>query len=56
MGKDDVEIPGVSTQPEYSSAQKRRDEAHQPGSPTVLIPSSRVVDPSPTTGDLVAKP
>ena len=50
MGRDDVEIPGVSAQSEFSSAQERRDEAQQPGSPGVLIPSSRVVDPSPTTG------
>ena len=50
MSRDDVEIPGVSTQPESSSAQERRDEAHQPGSPSILMPSSRVVDPSPTTG------
>ena len=50
MGRDDVEIPGVSTQPGSSSAHERRDEAQQPGSPGVLISSSRVVDPSPTTG------
>jgi len=50
VGRDDVEIPGVSIQPESSSAQEKRDEAQQPGSPGVLIPSPRVVDPSPTTG------
>ena len=50
MSRDDVEIQGVSTQPGSSSAQERRDEAHQPGSPDVLIPSPRAVDPSPTTG------
>jgi len=56
VGRDDVEIPGVSTQPgSSSSVQGRRDEVQQPGSPTVLMPSSRVVDPSPTTGVLGGK-
>ena len=50
MSRDDVEIPGVSTQPGSSSAQERRDEAQQPGSPGILMPSLRVIDPSPTTG------
>ena len=31
VGRDNVEIPGVSTQPGSSSAQERRDEAQQPG-------------------------
>ena len=55
VGRDDVEIPGVSTQPGSSSAHERRDEAQQPGSPGVLISSSRVVDPSPTTGVFSSK-
>ena len=55
VGGDDVEIPGVSTRPESSSVQERRDEVQQPVSPTVLIPSSRNVDPSPTTGVLGGK-
>ena len=55
MGRDDVEIPGVSTRPGSSSVQERRDEAQQPVSPTVLIPSSRDVDPNPTTGVLGGK-
>ena len=50
VGRDDVEIPGVSTQPGSSSAQERGEEAQQPGSPGILMSSSRVVDPSPTTG------
>ena len=50
MSGGDVEIPGVSTQHGSSSAREGRDEAQQPGSPSVLIPSPRVVDPSPTTG------
>ena len=55
MGRDDVEIPGVSTQPGPSSVHERRVEVQQPGSPSVLIPTSRVVDPSPTTGVLSCK-
>ena len=50
VSRADVEIPGVSIQPGSSSASERREEAQQPGSPSVLIPSPRVVDPSPTTG------
>jgi len=34
VGRDDVKIPGVSTQPGSSSFQERRDEVQQPGSPT----------------------
>ena len=30
-------------------------EVQQPGSPSVLMPTSRVVDPSPTTGALSGK-
>ena len=55
VGRDDVEIPGISSQPGSSSVQEKRDEVQQPGSPNVLIPSSRVVDPSPTTGVLGGK-
>ena len=50
MSGGDVEIPGVLIQPGSSSAHERRDETQQPGSPSVLIPSPQVVDPSPTTG------
>jgi len=53
--KDDVEILGVSTQPGPSSAQERREEVQQPGSPSVLMPTSRVVEPSPTTRVLSSK-
>ena len=45
VGRDDVEILGVSTQPGSSSVQERRDEVQQPGSPIVLMPSSRVISP-----------
>ena len=31
VGRDDVEIPGVSTQPGSSSVQERRGEEQQPG-------------------------
>jgi len=50
MSRDDVEIPGVSTQHGSSSAQERRDEAQQSGSPGILMSSSRIIDPNPTTG------
>ena len=43
MSGGDVNIPGVSAQPESSSAQ-------QPGSPSVFVSSPRMADPSPTTG------
>ena len=49
VGRDGVEIPGVSTQPGPFSVQERRVELQQPGYPSVLMPTSRV-DPSPTTG------
>ena len=55
MSRDDVEIPGVSTQPGSSLTQERRDEVQQPGSPAILMPSSRIADPSPTTGVLGGK-
>jgi len=55
VGRDDVEILGVSTQPGSSSAHERRVEVQQPGSPSVLMPTSRVVEPSPTTGVLSSK-
>ena len=54
--RDDVEIPGVSTQPGPSSAQERREEVQQSGSPSVLMPTSRVIEPSPTTGVLMVNP
>jgi len=50
MGEEDVEIPGISAQPEPPSAHEGRDEAQQPGSPCVFISSPRAIDPSPTTG------
>ena len=53
--KDDVEILGVSTQPGPSSAHGRRLEVQKPGSPSVLISTSRVIEPSPTTGVLSGK-
>ena len=55
VGRDDMGILGVSTQPGPSSAHGRKVEVQQPGSPSVLIPTSRVVDPSPTTGVLSGK-
>ena len=51
----EVDIPGVSIQPETSSAQERGAEVQQSGSPNVLMPTSRVVQPSPTTGVLSGK-
>jgi len=47
--KDDVEIQRVSTQPGPSSAHGRRVEVQQPVSPSVLMPTSWVIEPSPTT-------
>ena len=55
VGRDNVEIPGVSTQPGPSSVYEKRAEIQQPGSPSVLMPTSRVVDPSLTTGVLSSK-
>ena len=54
--RDDVEILGVSTQPGPSSAQERRIEVQQPGSPSVLMPTTRVVKPSLLSGFLAVKP
>jgi len=51
----EVEIPGVSTRPETSSTHERRAKVQQPGSPSLLIPTSRVVEPSPTIGVLSGK-
>jgi len=51
----DIEIPGISTQPGPSSVHERRVEVQQPRSPSVLMPTSRVIDPSPTTGVLSGK-
>jgi len=48
--KDDVKIPGVSIQPGPYSAYGRRVEVQQPGSPSVLMPTLRVIEPSSTTG------
>ena len=53
--KDDVEILGVLTQPGPSSAHGRRVEVQQPGSPSVFMSASRVIKPSPTTGELSGK-
>ena len=55
VGRDDVEISGVSTQPGSSSAHEGRVEVQQLGSPSVLMPTSRVVEPNPTTGVLSGK-
>ena len=54
MSGGDVEILGISARPESSSAQ-RKDEARQPGSPSVFISSPRMVDPNPTTGVIGGK-
>ena len=45
---------GVSIQQAVFSAQERV-EVRQPGSPSVLMSASRVVEPSPTTGLLSGK-
>ena len=55
VGRDGVEILGISAQPEPSSAHGRRVEVQQPGTPSVLMPTSRVIEPSPTTGVLSGK-
>ena len=55
VDRDDVEISGVSTQPGPYSAQERKEEVQQPGSPSVLMPTSRVIEPSPTTRVLSGK-
>jgi len=46
---------GVSIQPAASSAQERGMEVQQSGSPSILMPTSRLVEPSPTTGVLSGK-
>ena len=51
----EVKIPGVSIQPGPSSAQEKGAKVQQPGSPSVLMPTSRVVEPNPTTGVLSGK-
>ena len=51
----EVEIPGVSTRPGTSSTHERRAKVQQPGLPSVLIPTSWVVEPSLTTGVLSGK-
>ena len=53
--KDGVEISGVSTQPGPFSAHGRSVEVQQPGSPSVLVSTLRVIEPSPTTGVLSGK-
>ena len=55
VGRDDVEIPGVSTQPGPSSVHERRVEVQQPGPPGILMPPSRIIDPSPITRVLGGK-
>ena len=58
MERAEVEIlsqPGVSIQPTASSARERGMEVQQPGSPSVLMPTSRVVKPSPTVRVLSGK-
>jgi len=58
MERVEIEIlsqPEISIRPAASSAQERRMEAQQPGSPSVLMPTSRVVVPSPTKGVLSGK-
>ena len=47
--------PEASIQPATSSAQGRGTKASQPGSPSVLMPTSRIVEPSPTTRVLSGK-
>ena len=51
----EVKIPGVSTRPGTSSTQERGAEVQQPRSPSVLMPTSWVVESSPTTGVLSGK-
>ena len=47
--------PKISIRPTASSAREREIEVQQSGSPSVLMPTSRVVEPSPTTGVLSGK-
>jgi len=51
----EVDIPEVSTWPGTSSTHERRKEVQQPGSPSVLMSTWRVVEPNPTTGVLSGK-
>ena len=54
----EVEVPsqpGVSIQLAASSAQERGMEVQQLGSPSILMPTFRVVKPSPTIGVLSGK-
>ena len=56
--RDEIEILsqlGVSNRP-TASAQERGMEAQRPGSPSVLMPTSRVVSPALPLGFSVAKP
>jgi len=58
MEKAEVEVPsqpGVSVRSAASSAQERAMEVQQPDSPSILMPISRVVEPSLTTGVLSGK-
>jgi len=55
VGRDDVEIPGVSTQPGPSSVHKRRVEVQQPGSPSVLMTTSQIIDPTLLLGFLAVR-
>ena len=58
MKRAEVEILsqlGILIRPAASLAQERRMEAQQPRSPSVLMPTSRVVEPSPTIGVLSGK-
>ena len=56
VGRDNIEILGVSTQPGPSSAQERREEVQQPGSPSVLMPTLQVINPALLPGYSVVKP
>ena len=47
--------PKVSTQLEVPSAQEERMEMQQSGSPSVLMLTSRVAEPNPTTGLISVK-
>ena len=56
--KAEVEVlsqPGTSIRPATSSVQERGMEVPQSGSPSVLMPTSWIMEPSPTTGVLSGK-
>jgi len=55
MSGGNIDIPGISAQPRSCPTYERRDEAQQPGSPSVFIFSPRTIDPSPTTGVIGGK-